>query len=476
MSRKRQEEKVQAQVRDGFANVTARMGYGVQNMLSQGTYTLANQLTKNRLKLEAMYRGSWIVGQVVDAVAEDMTRAGVMITGITEPDRIQQMQSKLVRLGVWQSLLEAIKWGRLYGGALACIIIDGQDTNTPLDINTIGSNQFKGLRVYDRWTLQPDVQNLVQDGPDVGMPAYYSVISDINSGAVSGVRFHHSRVIRFIGIKLPLWQAIVEQYWGESIIERLEDRLVAFDTATSGAANLVQKAHLRTIGIEGLREILSAGGKAEENLLAMFQHMAILQNNEGITLLDKNDEFTAHTYTYAGLSDIILQFGQQVSGASKIPMVRLFGQSPVGLNSTGESDLRMYYDGINATQNIDLRDGMLRILRILHKSMFGELAGESFDFDFVSLWQTTSKEKTEIASSITTSIAAAFEKGIINQATALQELKQSSDQTGVYTNISDEQIEEAKLLEAPAPVEEQPITPVEDNRSLTQRLKDWLNV
>lgn len=459
--------------RDGFANVTARMGFGAQNLLSQGTYVLGNQVTRNRIKLEAMYRGSWIVGQIVDAVAEDMTRAGLMITGTTEPDQIQQVQSKLVRLGVWQSLLDAIKWGRLYGGALACIIIDGQDTTTPLDTATVGINQFRGLRVYDRWGLQPDMQNLVQDGIDVGMPAYYSVLSDINSGAVSNVKFHHSRVIRFSGIKLPIWQAITEQYWGESIIERLEDRLVAFDTATAGAANLIQKAHLRTIGIDGLREILAAGGKAEENLLTMFHHMALLQNNEGITLLDKNDDFAAHTYTYAGLSDIILQFGQQVSGASKIPMVRLFGQSPAGLNATGESDLRMYYDGINAAQNTDMRDGMMRILRVLHRSMFGCAAPDNFDFDFVSLWQTTSKEKTEIAAAITNSVAIAFEKDIITQATALQELKQSSDQTGIYTNITDEQIEDAKLVEAPEPVENQPIAPVASPTSLMDRLRAW---
>ena len=162
-------------------------------------------------------------------------------------------------------------------------------------------------------------------------------MSNISTGELSGLTYHHSRVIRLIGIQLPTYQAISEQMWGESIIERMKDRLVSFDTATMGTANLVQKAYYRTVKIEGLRQVLSSGGQAEENLLKQFDMMRFLQNSEGLSLIDSNDEFESHSYSFAGLSDVILQFGQQISGATGIPLVRLFGQSPAGLNSTGGS-------------------------------------------------------------------------------------------------------------------------------------------
>lgn len=464
-----------ATTRDGFANLTARMGMGANNVLSDGMY-IFNMLTKNRMQLEAVYRGSWIVGNVVDCVAEDMTRAGVTIKGEDDPEKIQQMQASMTRLGIWGALLETIKWGRLYGGALAVIIIDGQDTSTPLDMKTIGKDQFRGLKVYDRWGLQPAVNDVIQEGMDAGLPAYYTVVSDPNSGKVTNQRIHHSRVIRQIGIQLPVWQAIVEQHWGESVIERLHDRLVSFDTATSGAANLINRAHLRTVGIEKLREILAAGGKAEENLLTMFHHMRMLQTNEGITLLDKEDQFQAHSYTFSGLSDMVLQFGQQISGASGIPLVRLFGQSPSGLNSTGESDLRMYYDNILAQQESRLREGVMRVLRVLHMSKFGQPAPENFDFDFVPLWQTSQKEKSDIAKTTAETITTAFEKGVIDQPTALKELKQSSEYTGVFSNITEQQITEAENEPPPAPVEGQPV-PGEEAKpsSLMARLQAWIN-
>lgn len=471
----RDKSPVAATTRDGFANLTARMGMGAQNVLSDGMY-IFNLLTKNRIQLEAMYRGSWIVGNVVDCVAEDMTRAGVTIKGEDDPEKIQQMQASMTRLGIWGALLETIKWGRLYGGALAVIIIDGQDTSTPLDMKTIGKDQFRGLKVYDRWGLQPAVNDVIQEGMDAGLPAYYTVVSDPNSGKVTNQRIHHSRVIRQIGIQLPVWQAIVEQHWGESVIERLHDRLVSFDTATSGAANLINRAHLRTVGIEKLREILAAGGKAEENLLTMFHHMRMLQTNEGITLLDKEDQFQAHSYTFSGLSDMVLQFGQQISGASGIPLVRLFGQSPSGLNSTGESDLRMYYDNILAQQESRLREGVMRVLRVLHMSKFGQPAPENFDFDFVPLWQTSQKEKADIAKVVADTVKVAVDAGVIDTPTALKELKQSSEYTGVFSNITEQQITEAENEPPPAPVEGQPV-PGEEAKpsSMMERLKAWIN-
>lgn len=461
---------------DGFANLTARMGLGAENVFSQGVY-LFNPLTRNRVKLEAMYRGSWIVGAAVDSVAEDMTRAGINIHSTSEPDQIQLMQQMLTRLGIWQSLLDATKWGRLYGGALACIVVDGQDPSTLLNLDTVGKNQFRGLKVYDRWSLNPDINNAIQDGMNAGLPEHYAVVSDASTGGISNVKWHHSRVIRLTGIQLPIWQAITEQMWGESVIERLQDRLLAFDTASSGAANLIQKAHLRVVQIDKLREVLAAGGKAEENLLQMFHHMRMLQTNEGLTLLDKEDSFTTAQYSFSGLSDMILQFGQQISGATGIPLVRLFGQSPAGLNSTGESDMRMYYDNISAQQESRLRDGVMKMLQVLHMSLFGARAPDGFDFDFVPLWQTSQKEKADISNTIVTLITTAFEKGIIDQTTALQELKQSSGQTGIFTNITNEQIEEAKMPSPPMPTEAAPMPeePQQDNKTLVERLKAWVN-
>jgi len=454
---------------DGFVNLTSHLGVRGGNINGDATYIPSN-LSRNRVKLENAYRGSWIVGVAIDSVAEDMTRAGINIKGDLEPEQIQQLQSSITRLGVWDALLNTIKWGRLYGGAIAYIDIEGQDPSTPINYDAIGKGQFKGLKVFDRWQLQPSVNEWVTEGIDEGLPKYYDVIQDPNTGATTGLKIHHSRAIRFIGIQLPIYQAITENMWGESIVERLYDRLIAFDTATAGASNLINKAHLRTVQINGLREVLAAGGQAEENLLKMFHHMRLLQTNEGITLLDSTDTFQAHSYTFAGLSDMVLQFGQQISGSLGIPLVRLFGQSPTGMNSTGESDLRIYYDNINAQQESRLREGMTKILKVLNRSILGIATPDTFDFGFNTLWQTSDNEKADIALKMTDTIIKAFDAGIIDQATAMQELKQASEITGMFSNIKQEDIDEQEQL---PPMPE--IEPTEQQAGTLDRIKGWIS-
>ena len=447
---------VQAPARDGYANIANRtgVGEGTDNMSNYATYQF-NLITKNRGLLEAMYRGSWVVGVMIDAIAEDMTRAGIDITTNEQAKNIQDFQAYLTNLQVWTSLCDGLKWGRLYGGGIGVLQIEGQDLSTPLRLETIGKNQFKGLAIYDRWQLTPDLENVIPYGPEMGLPAFYSIMSanallkELGKEAPSdvvavGTRIHHTRIIRFSGIKLPFWQAITEQQWGMSEIERIYDRLISFDNSTMASAQLIDHAHLRTINVEGLREILSTGGPAEAGLLKMFDYIRLFQSNMGLTILDKLDTSSTTSYSFSGLSDMMLQFGQQLSGASGIPLVRLFGQSPAGLSATGESDLRNYYDKINSRQNADLRPGLSKLIKVAWRSKFGAEAPKDMQFMFTSLWQMTEKEKAEIAEIKERTVGSAFDKSLITRTGAMKELRQSSHQTGVFTNISDEDISEAE--------------------------------
>ena len=212
-----------------------------------------------------MYRSSWIVGAVVDCIAEDMTRAGIDLNTSLSPEDQTKIHAAFERMQLWDRLCDNLKWGRLYGGSIAVMLIDGQKLDTPLNLDSVGPGQFKGLLVLDRWLVQPTLHLLVQEyGPDFGLPKFYDVVAD--AMALTRQRIHHSRVIRVDGVDLPYWQKIAENLWGQSVIERLFDRLVAFDSTTQGAAQLVYKAHLRTIKVEGLREVIAMGGPALEAL------------------------------------------------------------------------------------------------------------------------------------------------------------------------------------------------------------------
>ena len=455
---------------DSFQNFASRVGIGTQNQASGGHYGFS-PISRNRTQLEWAYRSSWLAGKAVDAYSEDMTREGVTVKCEIEPDQLEQLESALDRLDIWGKIKSNCKWARLYGGSIAVLLIDGQKPETPLNFRTIGPGQFKGLLVLDRWVVQPSLQELITElGPDMGKPIYYDVIADAQ--ALVSQRIHHSRVIRLDGIELPYWQRIAENGWGQSVLERLWDRLLAFDSTTEGAAQLVYKAHLRTYSVEGLRELIAAGGKAMEGLVKQIEMIRQYQSNEGMTLMDGKDKFESHSYSFAGLSDMLIQFGQQLSGAMDIPLVRLFGQSPAGLNSTGESDMRNYYDGIKMAQESHLREGMIKIYKCAFPSVLDMDLPEGFDFDFNSLWQVDDNEKADIAGKVTTAVNAAFDSGIIDRHTALKELRASSEVTGIFSNITDDDITEAEN-EPPPDDDEPPPEPPEPPGKTADRANDF---
>ena len=436
---------------DSFLNFAHKLGIGADSPLSTGSYGF-NPITRNRILLEWIHRGSWIGGLAVDIVADDMTRRGVEFTTEIPPDQSQEIERTVTNYNVWGVMNETIKWGRLYGGGMAVALIDGQDPREPLRLKTIGPGMFKGLLALDRWMVEPSLNDLVTEyGPHLGMPKYYKVTSA--APALRNQVIHHSRVmVRHVGIELPYQQRLQELLWGISVLERLYDRMVMFDSATTGAGQLVYKSYLRTLSVKSLRQVVAAGGKAVDGLSLYVDMMRRFQGIEGITVIDADDTFEAQTHAaFSGLSDVLVQFGQQVSGALQIPLVRLFGQSPAGLNSTGESDLTTYYDHIKRLQQKDLLHGVTQTYQLIAASKQIQLPPD-FGVDFRPLRELDDKDKADIASSLATTITSAYESGLISQQTALKELRQQSRRTNVFTNITANDIILADdVVQPPAP-------------------------
>lgn len=447
-ARTKAEKKANSPTVDSFVNFSHKLGIGADSPLSSATYGF-NPVTRIRNVLEWIHRGSWLGGVAIDVVADDMTREGVEIKGSLDPKEIEKLGTAAVRLQIWNEMRDNICWSRLYGGSLAVMLMDGQDPSTPLRMEGIRKGSFKGLLVLDRWMVEPSLNDLVTElGPDLGLPKFYRVTAD--APALPRRKIHHSRCIRLGGLRLPYWQRIQENLWGLSVIERLYDRLVMFDSATTGAAQLVYKAYIRTYKIKDMRGVIAQGGDAQAGLVKYVEMMRKFQGIEGITLIDGEDDFSADSHgAFSGLSDTLQQFAQQLSGALQIPLVRLFGQSPVGF-STGDSDLRNYYDNIKQQQVRDLGTGTEKIYRVMAASE-GIKLPEDFALEFKSLWQLEAETKSTIASNISSSVSSAENSGLIKRSTALKELKQSSHVTGIFSNITDRDITDAETEEAQAP-------------------------
>lgn len=438
--------------KDSFQNFAAGLGIGVDPQTSAAFYGF-NPITRDRIQLEWIHRGSWLGALAVDIPADDMTREGFDITGELNPDDAQNIVAYLNRLDFLRELADAVRWSRLYGGAIAVHLLDGQDPSTPLRMDTIRKNQYKGLLVLDRWMVEPSLNDLVTAfGPRLGEPKFYRVIED--APAMRTQQIHYSRVIRLEGDRMPYYQRLTENLWGVSVLERLYDRMVAFDEGTTGASQLLLKAFLRTYKIEDLRQIVGTNDSAFQGLLRQLAFMRQTQTNEGITLMDKTDEFETHqSVTFTGISDILIQFGQQIGGSLGMPLVRLFGQSPVGMNSTGESDLKMYYDGLRQKQGRYLTPGVIVGVKCAAASCGVELPKDT-GVNWKPLWQMSHQEKATVAQTIATTMTALLQENVLPERNVLQELARVSEDTGIFASITSEQIDAAAESVPPAALPE----------------------
>jgi hypothetical protein len=464
---------------DGYENFVARVGMQTSNQHSASAYR-PNFTSRNRMMVEWSYRSSWVIGEAVDAIPDDMTRKGIRITSEIDAKDRGIIESQLDEMQIWDAINDTLKWSRLYGGAVGFIMIEGQAPFTPLRLETIGEGKFKGILPLDRWMINPVLTRRIKEmGPDLGKPEFYDVVT--TGSGIPAWRIHHSRLIRFDGVTLPYQQKITENEWGMSVVERIWDRLTAFDSATVGAAQLVYKAHLRTYKVKKLRELIALGGPAYDALLKNLDLIRQFQTNEGMTLMDDEDTFETHQYTFSGLDDVISQFAEQISGAVGIPLVRLFGQSPKGF-STGDADLANYYDRVSSLQERRLRLPMRRILDIMHRSELGKPLPEDFTFEFKPLWQMSDVDRSTVAVNTVTAISTALADGLMTPKAAMTDLRENSDVTGIGASITDEDIdnaasqhEESELETGPPPAFRDPVSekPTGDSQS-NKSDRNWL--
>ena len=170
----------------------------------------------------------------------------------------------------------------------------------------------------------------------------------------------------------------------------------------------------------GLDTIATATAMGRSNLKSRLEATNAIMNNQGL-----------------------FRFMMDISGACEIPVTKLFGRSPAGMNATGESDLSNYYEMITRRQESILRPIYDKLFPILFLSVCGFIP-DDLDYSFKPLRIPSEEEKASLTNQYTNNIIQAYQAGLITQKTAIKELSQLTELTGAFSNITDEEINRTK--------------------------------
>lgn len=426
-------------IQDAFSNPLFRLGWGSQSPLEATEYPLT-RMTDNYALLNSLYRDNWVVQNVVGLMVDDMLREWYKLKGSYTPEALDALSEVERGTRLRERINEGLRWGRLYGGAAGLIMIDGQDDlSKPLDTDMIYPGSFKGLYILDRWQgITPNMELVFEGGDPI--PESYS-ITDARGHTV--VNVHHSRVVRFTGRDLPFLERVAEMYWGESEVEALYKDVVAHDNVSANMAALTFQANINTMEVKGLEQLFSIGSsQAQRRFWNVMQAQSVLRSNFGTQLVEQGNQIKNTQYTFTGLQEVYESMCLNLCGASHYPMTKLFGRSPAGMNATGESDLKNYYDYVDSQREAKVRPVLQKLLPVLAMSAWGTVP-DDLEVTFPPLWTPTATETAEIALKKAQAIRDTFQAGLFRADTAMKELKKLEEETGMFGSISDEEVNTA---------------------------------
>lgn len=417
---------VMQRVTDGFRNLVA--GIGTSRDKASGNAYVSTALDYEQLA--TAYEVSSVAKAIVDMPVEDACRE--WREWQAQADQITLLEAEEKRLGLRKAVMEARSMARLYGGAAIYIGTRDADLSKPLDPARIATGGVRYLAVLDRTELTGDEIQRDPRLPGFGLPTMYRM----TTGLEAMTPIHPTRLAIFTGPRYASRQMReVAEGWGDSVLTSTLEKAKHLDATVANIASLVFEAKVDVIKIKDFTESLRSGGTEYEQLmLSRFQLAATAKGINGALLLDSEEEYHQKSANFSTLPDIIDRFMQVVSGAARIPVTRLFGTSPGGLNATGESDMRNYYDLVKQQQTLEVEPALALLDECLIRSALGNRPADVW-YSWRPLWQPTAKERAENADKITTSFERLFRTDSMPEEALVKAVVNALIETGAFPGL-----------------------------------------
>lgn len=394
---------------DGFANMVANIGTA-RDKSAASTYLMSR---RSDVELVAAYRTAWLPRKIVDIPAQDATRR--WRSWNADKAQISAIEAEEARLGAQRIVRDALISARLLGGA--AIYLGTGDTNVarPLDLGRIGIGGLRHLTIIARNKLRAGDIETDPESAEFNKPAWYEIAKQ--NGA--SVRIHPSRLAVLHGASVPVGAEdhVGSEGWGDSALQSVFDAIRGADGAAASAISLVFEANVDVLHIPRLMEMLREPG-GDQSVARYLTMLAVTKGNNGMLVLDGGD--TAETAdksggtkyerkgaTFAGVADVWDRAIQAAAGAADIPVTRLYGMSPAGMDATGESDMQNYAQRVATIQAMDITPALHMLDECLIRSALGARPKEIY-YDWRSIWESTAKERAEVGvatASIVSSLA-----------------------------------------------------------------------
>lgn len=362
--------------------------------------------------------------------------------------RIKELEKELERLNVQEIFKQAALNDGLFGRAH--LYIDTGATDMPDELKVPigdGENEITKLKIK-----KGSIKRLKIVEPVWCYPASYNANDPLQvdwykpqTWFVQGKEVHHSRLLTFVGRPVPDMLKPAYAFGGLSLSQMVMPCVQNWLRTRQSVSDLIKSFSVFVLKT-GIQSSLQADG---EQMFERADFFNQVRDNNGLMMIDKDEEDFLNVSTSLGsLDKLQAQSQEHICSVSGIPLVKYTGIAPSGLNASGDSEIRVFYDWIHAFQISYFSPNLKRIFHLAQMNIWGEV-DPTLSFSYEPLWQLTEKEEAEVRKMEAETDNTLINAGVLDPAESRQRIANDKDTPYGPINVSE-------MPEPPAPEEGDP--------------------
>jgi hypothetical protein len=341
--------------------------------------------------------------RISETIATEMTRKWIRVTATGEEDktdRIAGINAALERFAVRDKFREIAEQDGFFGRShlyvdLGTDFADEVELRTPISGNAaptkIARGSLKGFKTVEAVWCYPQGYNTGNPlSGDWYKPTLWTVL---------GHTVHASRLLTFVGREVPDLLKPAYSFGGLSMSQMAKPYVDNWLKTRQSVADLISSFSVSGFKIN-MADLLAsdASGASLDDRIALFLNYRDNRNAMVLnkaTASDPAEEFF-NVSTPLGTLDVLqAQTQEHMAAVSGIPLIKLLGISPAGLNASSEGEIRTFYDMIHSYQERFYGPNLQTVVDIIQLNEFGDI-DHDIHVGFEPLWSLDDKELAEV--------------------------------------------------------------------------------
>jgi len=359
-----------------------------------------------------------------EIMAREMTRKWIKLTatgGDDKTDRIAELDAETKRLDLQGVFRRALEMDGFFGRAHLFLDfgnVDPDEVKTPLALSSakIAIGSLKRVAVVEpMWTYPNNYNSVDPLAPDFYRPGDWFVM---------GKSVHKSRLLTIISRDVPDMLKPAYSFGGLSLSQMLKPYVDNWLRTRQSVSDGISNFSIMML-LTDLSSVLNGGGA--QTILDRAAMFNAIRDNNAVMIADKNNEDLKNvSMPLSGLDHLQAQSQEHMAAVCGIPLVKLFGITPSGLNASSEGEIECFNTEVEAAQEAVCTKPLDYILKIIQLSLWGEV-----DPDIRFIWEPLGNmDAGQIAAARKTDIdgdCALIEAGVITPEEARQRLAGEED-------------------------------------------------